>query len=206
MIKNYLKIALRVLLKQRLYTFLNIGGLAIGLTTSLLVLLWVKDEMSFNKFHPNYDRIVKVMLNIATESQTTQTYELTAPPVAEAMKREIPGVVDATCSWQNKAVFTYGEKTNAETALSKPNVILITQKFAEKYFGQADPVGKVIRIGNAEHCYIEGVLENVPSNSSLQFDFIRSMPDSMSTQGAYHSAVYYYEHSDGRHRRCISAN
>ncbi|MCF2499230.1 ABC transporter permease [Dyadobacter chenhuakuii] len=204
MIKNYLKIALRVLLKQRLYTSLNIGGLAIGLTTSLLVLLWVKDEMSFNKFHPNYDRIVKVMLNIATESQTTQTYELTAPPVAEAMKREIPGVVDATCSWQNKAVFTYGEKTNeetglmadrtflkifnfpvlkgnAETALSKPNVILITQKFAEKYFGQADPVGKVIRIGNAEHCYIEGVLENVPSNSSLQFDFIRSMPDSMST-------------------------
>ncbi|SKB81452.1 ABC transporter permease [Dyadobacter psychrophilus] len=204
MIKNYFKIAIRVLLKQRLYTFLNIGGLALGLTTSLLILLWAKDELSFNTFHPHYEHIARVMLNISSDSQQTQTYDLVAPPIAAAVKREIPGVVDATCSWENKALFTYGEKSNeetglmadrsflkvfhfpvlkgnAETALSKPNTILVTKKFAEKYFGKTDPVGKVIRIGQADNCYIEGVLENVPANSSLQFDFIRSMPDSMST-------------------------
>ncbi|QIP15148.1 FtsX-like permease family protein [Spirosoma aureum] len=198
MVQSYVKMAWRILRKQRLYSSLNIVGLAVGLATTLLLLLWINDELGYDRFHSNHGQIVKVMLNITSESQT-QTYGWVATPVADAMQREIPGVKQTTCSWEQKAIFSYNEITSEEkgivadsaflrvfnfpllqgnpaTALLAPNSLVITRHLAEKYFGTDNPVGKIIRIDQTTDCKIVGVLADIPSNSTLQFDYLRPMP------------------------------
>ncbi|GAB3930849.1 ABC transporter permease [Larkinella terrae] len=200
MVLNNFKMAWRLVRKQRLYSALNVAGLAIGLTTSLLLLLWINDELSFDRFHPNHARIIKVMLNISSDAQQTQTYGWVAAPVADAMKREIPGVLQASCSWEQKAVFHYQELTSEEsglaadqaflqifnfpllkgnraTVLQTPNSLVITQRLARKYFGSTDPIGKIIRLDQTTDCKIAGVLADIPGNSSLQFDYLRPLPE-----------------------------
>ena len=199
MLLNYLKTAWRVLRKQRLYSILNVSGLAVGLATTMLLLLWINNELGYDRFHSDHERIVKVMLNISSESQETQTYGWVAAPVADAMKQEIPGVLQTSCSWDQKAVFRYQEMTNEEsglvadpaflqifnfpllkgdraTVLKEPNSLVITKKIAEKYFGKADPIGKIIRLDQTTDCKIVGVLADIPDNSSLQFDYLRPLP------------------------------
>lgn len=199
MLLNYLKTARRVLRKQRLYSILNISGLAVGLATTMLLLLWINNELGYDRFHTRHERIVKVMLNISSESQETQTYGWVAAPVADAMKQEIPGVLQTSCSWDQKAAFRYQEITSEEsgmvadpsflqifdfpllkgdriTALNQPNSLIIARKLAEKYFGAADPIGKIIRLDQATDCKIVGVLADIPDNSSLKFDYLRPLP------------------------------
>ncbi|SDF91544.1 ABC-type antimicrobial peptide transport system, permease component [Dyadobacter soli] len=199
MLRNYFKMAWRALRKQRLYSILNISGLAIGLATAMLLLLWIHHEYGYDRFHVNHERIVKMMLNISSDSQETQTYGWVAAPVADAMKREIPGVIQTSCSWEQKAVFTRREVTDEETgmvvdpafleifdfpllkgdqktALRAPNSLIITRKLAEKYFGAADPIGQVVRLDQTTDSKIVGVLADIPGNSSLQFDFLTPLP------------------------------
>lgn len=199
MLPNYVEMAWRVIRKQRLYSILNISGLAVGLATTMLLLLWINNELGYDRFHAHHERIVKVMLNISSESQETQTYGWVAAPVAHAMQQEIPGVLQTSCSWDQKAAFRYHELASEEsgmvadpaflqvfnfpllkgdraTALSQPNSLIITKKLAEKYFGPADPVGKIIRLDQTTDCRIVGVLADIPDNSSLQFDYLRPLP------------------------------
>lgn len=199
MLQNYFKMAWRVILKQRLHSFLNVIGLAIGLATALLLLLWIKDELGYDRFHPQHPHIVKVMLNITSDAQDTQTYGWVAPPVADAMQREIPGVVQTTCSWEQKTIFSHQAITDEETGLVAdstflqvfhfplvkgeptakllaPHSILITQRLAEKYFGKAEPLGKIIRLDRTNDMVVAGVLADIPGNSSLQFDYLRPLP------------------------------
>ncbi|RRB15328.1 FtsX-like permease family protein [Larkinella knui] len=197
MIRNNLKIACRTLLRHRIYSGINISGLAVGLATTLLILLWIHHEISYDRFHTQHDRIYRVMLNLSPPSDATQTYESVPMPMADALKREIPGVARATrFSWGERTLFSFGDKSiteegrsvepdflkifhfpllrgNPATALTEPNTLLITERLARKYFGATNPVGKVIHIDQSTDCKVVGVLADIPTNSTLRFDYLR---------------------------------
>ena len=197
MLLNNLKIAWRTLLRHRTYSGINLAGLAVGLATTLLILLWIHHELRYDRFHTNHDRIYRVMLNLSPPSGVTQTYESVPMPMTDALKREIPGVARATrFSWGERTLFSYGDKSITEegrsvepdflkmfhfpllkgdpaTALTEPNTVLITERLARKYFGATNPVGKVIRIDQTTNCKVVGVLADVPTNSTLRFDYLR---------------------------------
>jgi hypothetical protein len=195
MIRNYFTIARRTLLKHRTYSVLNIAGLAVGLATTLLILLWVKDELRHDQFHVNHNRIYQVMLQVPLP-QGTSTYETVTVPIAGALNREVSGVAGASlCSFGQRTLISYNNQTteeqglktdahflnmfsfplvkgNAATALTEPNTILITQKLADKFFQNEEPLGKLLRIDQKTDVKVVGVLANVPNNSSLQFDYL----------------------------------
>jgi ABC-type antimicrobial peptide transport system permease subunit len=197
MIRSYSIIAFRNLRKHKAYSALNLTGLAVGLATTMLILLWVKDEMSYDRFHGNHRQIHRVLLNVWVSSQETQTYQYVVPILAAAMQDNVPGVrLASRCSGGEQALFTYQDKHIEEkghsvdanflqifnfplvkgskhTALTEPNTLLITERLAEKYFGEEEPLGKTIRIDQTGNYKVVGVLADVPSNSSLQFDYLR---------------------------------
>jgi hypothetical protein len=196
MIRNYFTVARRALLKHRAYSGLNIAGLAVGLTTTMLILLWVKDEISVDRFHANHDRIYRVVLNLAPSGDKIATYESVTTPIISVAKREVPGVVaairfsfpqPALLSYKGKTIEEHGHqadpdflkmfsfplvKGDAATALTAPNTILITRKLADKYFQNEEPLGKIMRMDQRTDVTVVGILADVPSNSTLQFDFL----------------------------------
>jgi hypothetical protein len=196
MIRNYFTVARRALRKHRAYSVLNIAGLAVGLATTMLILLWVKDELSVDRFHANHDRIYRVVLNLRTSADNITTYESVTSTIINTAKNEVPGVAAATrFSFGQSALFSYGGKTiseyghqadpdflqmfsfplvkgDAATALTAPNTILITQKLADKYFKGEEPLGKILRLDQTRDVTVVGVLADVPPNSTLQFDYL----------------------------------
>jgi len=208
MIRNYVKIALRTLLKHRAYSVLNIAGLAVGLATTMLILLWVKDELSHNQFHANHNRIYQVVIQVPLP-EGTSTYETVAAPIAGALKREVPGVAGASLSsfaesalvsYKNQTTEEQGIKTDADflkmfsfplikgnvaSALTEPNTILITQKLADKYFPNEEPLGKFLRINQKTDVKVVGVLANVPANSSIQFDYLMPYEEARIKQSSW---------------------
>ncbi|MCX6640247.1 MAG: ABC transporter permease [bacterium] len=197
MFKNYLKIALRNLLRHKGYSFINIAGLAIGMACFLLIMLWVRDELSFDKFHANADHIYRV--GTSANFGTPMTWAFGPAPAGPAMIENFPEVVSATRfdSPMNGAV-EYGEKLFREegitfadnsffeifsfpfikgdprTALTTTYSVVINRTTADKYFGIEDPIGKVIKIQGGQYT-ITGVVENFPKNSHIQFTILRSM-------------------------------
>ncbi|CAA9227819.1 MAG: Acidobacterial duplicated orphan permease (function unknown) [uncultured Cytophagales bacterium] len=196
MIRNYFTVARRALLKHRAYSGLNIAGLAVGLTTTMLILLWVKDEVSVDRFHANHDRIYRLVLNLAVSEDKIATYESVTTTIVNVAKSEVPGVAAATrfsfgqtilFSYKGKTIGEYGHQADpdflkifsfplvmgdAATALTVPNTILITQKLADKYFKDEEPLGKIMRIDQKTDVTVVGILADVPSNSTLWFDYL----------------------------------
>lgn len=197
MLRNYFKIAWRNLLRHGTYTGLNLAGLSVGLATTALILLWVTYEVSHDRFHAKHDRIHRVMLNLTPPSGETQTYESVPMPMADALKREVPGIERATrYGWGERSLFSVNGTSiteegraaepeflrlfsfpllrgNPATVLTEPNTLLLTEQLARKYFGSADPVGKVIRVDQTWNYRVAGVLADVPTHSSLQFGYLR---------------------------------
>lgn len=195
MLSNHLRIALRNLLKNKLYSFLNITGLSIGLAGGILVMLWVSHEWSFNRFHRNLDNI-HVLLQNQTQGGVTYTFQSMPGPLAAALRTEFPEVEWATrSSWSSKYLMSVGEKKTYEkglyvepdffnifqfpvlsgnpvTALREKDAIIITQRTAEKFFGQEDPMGKIIRVENELDLKVAAVIKDIPFNSTLRFDVI----------------------------------
>ncbi|PSL23381.1 ABC transporter permease [Chitinophaga ginsengisoli] len=195
MFKNYFKIAVRNLLRQKLFTGLNIFGLAIGMTCSLLIFLWVQDELSFDRFNKNAGNIYRLTSRISDNDAAT-----VPPAMAAAMKAEIPGVKNATRIAPFQRMVTVGtakfdEKNiyfadanflkifsypllsgNVNTVLAAPDAVVLTEATAIRYFGTADGViGKTIYIDNdikGTTLTVTGILKNVPANSHLQFDLL----------------------------------
>ncbi|MBN1210991.1 MAG: ABC transporter permease [candidate division Zixibacteria bacterium] len=194
MYRNYLKISLRNIVRNRGYTFINVAGLAVGLACCILIMLWVTDEISFDKFHKNYDNVYRV---IACYNDTEQTeYEWkTAPPLASALKADFPEVTAVTRYRPMNGhlfkipdnisheldlglaepafldIFTFPLTAgDARTVLNEPNSIILTEKTARKLFGVQDPLGKSISVDNALDLTVTGVMADVPANSHLQFD------------------------------------
>ena len=197
MIKNYFKTAWRNLLHNKTFSLINIFGLALGMTCSLLIMLWVKDELQMDKFHKNGDRLYRVMEN-QLYSGDISTFPSTPGILAENIVKDIPEIQLASqFLWEEEPLFTVGNtfdkekgryvqkdflkmfsfklaKGNAATALARPDAVVISKKLADKYFPAEDPVGKLIKIDNKDNVIVTGVLEDIPELSSLKFEFLMS--------------------------------
>ena len=192
MFKNHFKVAFRHLKKNKAYSVINIAGLGIGMTCCMLILLWVQDELSFDRFHENADRLYRVLYQSGEER-----YSTTCAPLAAALEAELPEVQMATryrpiggrmIKYQDKAfhgdrfcvvdvrffeMFTFPFiKGDASNALDHPFAMVITEETAEKYFGDEDPLGKTLRLENRFDFQVTGVLKRLPKNSHLQFDVL----------------------------------
>jgi len=194
MFKNYLKIAWRNLFRQKAFSFINILGLAIGMACSILILLWVQDELSYDRFHAQADNLYRITCTTPDIKAAVST-----APMAAALKTQLPEVVNTarlisstnvlgvgTRKFAEKRLFfadsTFLElfsfpllKGDPKTALQRPDGILITEAMAKKYFGKAEALGQIIRKDNQDNFTVTGILANVPANSHLQFDFILPM-------------------------------
>ena len=197
MIKNYLKTAWRNLLSNKMFSLINISGLALGMTCALLIMLWIKDETRMDKFHANGKRLFRVMENQYYEGSIS-TFTATPGIFAENVVKDIPEIQLASQAlWEEEPLFTVDDKFFKEkgryvqkdflrmfsfklvkgdpnTALARPDAVVISKMLAEKYFGRQDPVGKLINVDNEQNVIVTGVLDEVPKTSSLQFDFLMS--------------------------------
>jgi ABC-type antimicrobial peptide transport system permease subunit len=196
MIRNYLKMTLRHIGRYKGYSLINILGLAIGIAGCLLILLWVLDELGYDRFHQKAPHLYRVEEN---QHYTGRLFHVnvTPYPIAPALVKEIPEIKDATrFVYSGGQLFTYEKKAffensiwavdpsflqmftfplargNRDTALTEPQSMIISGEIARKYFGDSDPLGKSIIVNNEKSFKITGVLEKVPHNSSLQFDIL----------------------------------
>ncbi|MGH2649032.1 MAG: ABC transporter permease, partial [Ginsengibacter sp.] len=201
MFKNYLKTAWRNIRKNKLFSFINILGLSIGIATCFIIMLYVQDELSYDRFNKNANNIARVVF-LADIDGGKINESVTMPPVAETMKKDFPEVQDATRilsfgapkTIYNNTVFKDNQfalvdpnffsiftlpmvKGNAKTALAQPDAIVLTQETAEKYFGKEEPIGKIIEINtDSNRLYkVTGVIKNIPANSHFHFDAFGSM-------------------------------
>ncbi len=198
MIKNYFRVAIRNLRKHKFYTTINLLGLAAGVTSCLLIILYVADELSYDKFHYDAENMYSIGLHGKIAGQEIYTAS-SSPPLAAAMVDEIPGVEQSTrISNRDNVVFRNGEKIfsedkvlfadsnffqffsftllegDASTALTEPNSIVLTEKLSQKYF-DGDAIGKLLSIGNDNRSYkVTGVVATPPTNSHFSFNAIRS--------------------------------
>ncbi len=196
MFKNYFKTAIRNLWKNKLFSIINITGLALGLGCSLLIMLWVRDEYQVDGFHRNGSQLYSIYEMQHRDAEVNAFFG--GPGVmADEMKRVLPDVQYATnFAWNELCTFEANDKIikedgnhagpdffkmfsypllagNAATALQSPSDIVISKKMAEEFFGSpAGAIGKTIRYQNNTDFKITAVFENVPENSTLQFDYI----------------------------------
>jgi putative ABC transport system permease protein len=218
MLKNLLKVALRNIGKDRIYSFLNILGLTLGITCSLFLLLYLLNELSYDRFHTQKDRIYRVVTHF-TETDNQFTWPVAQIPLAQELVEQYTEVEHAVRFidtgrelFENperdvrfyEEDFYYVDSTIFEvfsfpvlagdpaTALVKPNTAVLTQETAQKYFGDADPLGQTFR--NGDDIYeITGLIEDVPANSSLEFDALLSratLPNEMGNWGSWGYGTY----------------
>jgi putative ABC transport system permease protein len=190
MIKNYFKIAWRNLLKNKTSSLINISGLAIGMCVAILICLWILDEFSYNKSFPNYDRIAQVMTNTIYNGGINTDYN-TAPPYGEELKKQYGGDFAQVLmtSRVQQMVVSSGEKNlmksgyyfepgitdmlslkmlkGSRDGLKEPSSILLSSSMAKTFFGDADPIGKNMKIDNKENVIVTGVYEDLPYNTEF---------------------------------------
>jgi len=195
MIKNYFKIAFRNILRHKAYAAINISGLAIGMASSILILLWVQNELSYDRFHKNADQLYRI-----TASAGEFKAAVNPAGMPRGLKDQMPEIESfVRLSHLNTILFEtdnrkfteertfYADsnflqffsfaliKGNPASALQRPDAILLTADMAIKYFGKDNPIGKILRKDNGSNVTVTGVLANIPPNSHLQFDFILPM-------------------------------
>jgi putative ABC transport system permease protein len=196
MIKNYLKVAWRNLVRNKAHTLINIAGLSVGLACSLLILLWVQSELSVDAFHKNGPRLFTVYDRFYSGHKPIATYN-TSGPLAAELKKDIPEIEYASgFGFNGQHVFKVGDKIlklegnsadadffkmfsyqllqgNARSALNTPSAIAVSRKMAEDFFGSPqNAIGKTIRYDNKKDFTITAVFENLAANSSQKFDFL----------------------------------
>lgn len=197
MLKNYFKTGIRTLFRHKGYSALNIMGLAVGLAVCILIFLWVQDELGFDRFHTNADRIYRVIEHEELSSGEILSYSQQGPALAPILKSDYPEILESVryrvlgdrlvrfgdhkfyekgFAFADPAIltmFTFPLTVgDSASALANPYSIVISENIAKKYFNHEDPLGKIIRVDNHTDFIISGVLKNIPSNSHLQFDFI----------------------------------
>jgi len=204
MIKNYLKVSIRNLLKHKGYAFINILGLAVGIAASVLIFLYITNEMSYDKFHEKADRTYRITADWSNKGDS-RIHQLGTPFIlAQTIREKYPQVEaitqlsgplgDVIVRYRDNAfketeafcaepsffdVFSFPLlKGNPETSLKDPNMLVMTQSLAKKYFGDEDPMGKTIEMqasGDKLFFQITGVMEDIPQNSHFRFDMLISM-------------------------------
>ena len=196
MLKNYLKIALRNIFHQKVYSIINIAGLSIGIACSILIMLWVQNELSYDNFHKKAGQIHQVYLTIKIDKKA-ETIEKTSAPLAIDLKNEFPEIINSTrLCYLGETLLRFKESVFVENngacvdrsflqifsfqlikgdparALNDPHSIILVENFAKKYFAGEDPLGKIVTMNNKTDFVVTGVMQNVPSNSNRKFDFL----------------------------------
>ncbi len=202
MLKSYFQVARRYLLRHKGYAFLNVAGLALGLTCCVLILLYVRQELRYDRFHEKAQRICRLVSD--DEIGGNMQYFSTSPgAAAAALKQEFPEVEqavrffrlfggeavvshDENRFWESR--FCFGDAQvfevfsfpllaeNPQTALAGPSRVVITQTTSKKYFGEDDPLGKTITLADSLTLEVTGVVADLPAATHLRFDFLASMP------------------------------
>jgi putative ABC transport system permease protein len=207
MIKNHFRIAIRNMMHNKISSFINISGLSLGITSVLLIILFIRNEISYDKFHKDADRIYQIVLNGNFNGQEFYAGN-TAPPVGEALLNNFPEIESYTRIHKpNDIVVRYKDANGPEkffteknvlavdsnflqlfdfrmleghpsTALLKPGSVVITEDMAKKYFGGNTATGKTLVMNEDKKPFlVTGVLKNIPAQSSIQFDFLTPMAD-----------------------------
>lgn len=196
MFKNYLKTTFRNIIRQKGYSFINITGLAVGMAVCILILLWVQDELSYDRFHGKADNLYRVVEKWRYSSGEMAYNKVTPGPLAAVLKEKYPEILDATRyysgyrKWQltldNKSFLHPGAavdqsflemfsirfiRGNPKTAFSDPRSIVITEELANKFFNKLEPTGEIIKLENREF-KVAGVIESFPAKSHIKFDFL----------------------------------
>ena len=200
MLKNYLVVAWRSLKRQKGYSFINIAGLAIGFICCLMILLFVQDELSYDRFHENASQIFRVTTK-GRIADREFNIAMSSPPLAKALKEEFPQVSQTARLYRpldrilvrckdkkfSEERFFYADSTifdiftiplvrgDSRTALSQPHSLVITRTAVQKYFGSENPVGQTLSVDDKMDFQITGVAEDTPSNSHFHFDFLASL-------------------------------
>ncbi len=200
MFRNFFKIAIRNILKEKFYSLINILGLTIGITGALFVIIYITDELNFDRFHSRIDQMYRVWINGKIAGQEFKG-TWTSPPVAFTFMEEIPEV-EAACriNLVNDVILRYEDKVFTEdevfyadsnffqffdfkllqgdpaTLLKEPNSIVLTETLAQKYFGKGLALGKVVSVGNNKSAFkVTGICADIPHNSHFYFNALLSM-------------------------------
>ncbi|HTP12522.1 MAG TPA: ABC transporter permease, partial [Bacteroidota bacterium] len=199
MIKNYLQVALRNLTKQKAFACINIFGLAIGIACCMAIMLFVGDELSYDRFNVLSARTYRVRFH-ALLNNRDMNFAASCAPLASILRQDFPEVSTVTrlvrlsnvlLRYQDRAIteekFDCADSTffdvfsvrciagNPKTALTQPNTLVITETVAKKYFGNDDPMGKILISGDGNHFMVTGVVGGFPHNAHFQFDFLASL-------------------------------
>lgn len=200
MLKNYIVIALRNLLRHRGYSLLNLAGLAAGLSCCILIILFIREDLSYDTFHERSSRIARVLTIDNAQGVSSQLVGVSYPALGPALVQELPEVVgQVRVAVQGQPQFSYGDKTiRAENslltessffevfsfpilrgarkgALDEPRSVVLTESFARKIFGNEDPVGKTLLYNSTIPLAVKAVMSDPPPNSHLHFDMLQSL-------------------------------
>lgn len=192
MLRAYFKIGLRVLVRNKVYSFINLFGLGTGMACSLLIYLWVQDEVSFDRFHEHVDHLY----HIEFDQGNVQTFSSTPSELAPAIQEQIPEIEKVSrYRTYGRIILQHGQNVfhensaaavdlaffkmfsfeflsgNEKNALTDLYSIVLTRSLATKYFGTQDPLGQTIKLNNEHLMTVKAVIDDIPSNSSFQFDF-----------------------------------
>lgn len=197
MLKNYLNVSFRNLSGHKGFSIINIMGLAVGMACCILILLWVQEELSYDRFHRNANDLYWLVEELQWTDGKTELYGVAPAKLAPALKKEFPEILETARFLPGRRLLVSGNtkkfyeeriamadpsflmmftfpltRGDTKTALLNPNAILLTEKMARKYFGREDPMGKYLVLAGSEVFQVTGVLEDIPANSHLQLDFL----------------------------------
>lgn len=206
MFKNYFVSAYRSLMKKKFYTAINLFGLTTGLTCCILIFMYIANEVSYDQFHEKKDRITRVIMEYSFGGSVT-TGNYTSTKVLPAFKRQFPEIEEGVRMTEAERIISYEDKLftekkvmfadstffqvftmplvqgNTQTALSGANKVVLTRSAAAKYFGQSDPVGKILFMGTGKiPCEVTGMMNDCPVNSQMRFDMLVSFSSLQANQ------------------------
>jgi putative ABC transport system permease protein len=199
MLKNYLTIALRNISRHKGYTFLNVAGLAVGIASCILIFFFIRNELSYDTYHQDADRLYRVAIDIQSKADN-RVFAQTSAPLIGALKKDFPQVEQAVQLWRwNSLLVKYEEeksfyednfflttsdvfnvftiplvKGDPKTALNRPLTVVLAEETARKYFGQEESIGKMLTI-NKKQYEVTGVMANLPYNSHLKLNILTSI-------------------------------
>jgi putative ABC transport system permease protein len=198
MFKNYLKIILRNIRKHKGYSLINIAGLAVGMTCCILIMLWVLDELSFDRYHEKADRIYRLTYSEEIGG-VNYDYALPSFAAAPAFASELPEIESYTRLWQRTGLIKYGDRSfdesnifyadkdffrifsfpliegDPDTALVEPGSLILTRDSAQKIFGDRNPLGETLNLNADGDLIVTGIVENTPRNSHFHFNYLVSI-------------------------------
>ncbi len=205
MLRNYIKITLRNIRRHKAFSFINIAGLAIGIACCLLLLLWVQDELSYDRFHSNADSIYRLIEKVQSNEGESHTFTHPAPhgPTAQS---KAPEIVDYVRIYSSNTLIQFEENgftlrgavtdptfyevftfplisSTSRSVLSSPKSVVLSEKTAGLLFGNQDPLGKTVSIAGLGEVLVTGVMQDIPANSHFTFDY--AVPMSLYEQAGY---------------------